>query len=49
MEDEDIARRNLEHILKKEGYGVFATGSGAKAIDMLQVRDFDLVLTDLKM
>ena len=49
VEDEDIARRNLEHILKKEGYEVIATDSGAKALDLLRHRDFDLVLTDLKM
>jgi DNA-binding NtrC family response regulator len=49
VEDETIARRNLEHILKKEGYEVIATGSGPEALDLLQRRDFDLVLTDLKM
>jgi DNA-binding NtrC family response regulator len=49
VEDEDIARRNLEHILKKEGYAVIAANSGAKALDLLRHRDFDLVLTDLKM
>jgi len=49
VEDENIARRNLEHILKKEGYEVIATDGGAKALDLLRRRDFDLVLTDLKM
>jgi DNA-binding NtrC family response regulator len=49
VEDEDIARRNLEHVLEKEGYKVLATNSGAKAIDLMQQRDFDLILTDLKM
>jgi DNA-binding NtrC family response regulator len=49
VEDEDIARRNLEHILKKEGYEVIATNSGTKALDLLRHRAFDLVLTDLKM
>ena len=49
VEDEDIARRNLEHILKKEGYAVVATNSGTKALELLRQRDFDLVLTDLKM
>jgi len=49
VEDEDIARRNLEHILKKEGYEVVAANSGAKALDLLRHREFDLVLTDLKM
>jgi DNA-binding NtrC family response regulator len=49
VEDENIARRNLEHILKKEGYEVIAADSGAKALDWLRRRDFDLVLTDLMM
>ena len=49
VEDEDIARRNLEHILKKEGYTVIAANSGAKALELLRHQDFDLVLTDLKM
>ena len=49
VEDENIARRNLEHILKKEGYEVIAADNGAKALDLLRRRDFDLVLTDLKM
>jgi len=49
VEDENIARRNLEHILKKEGHEVITTDSGAKALDLLLRRDFDLVLTDLKM
>jgi len=49
VEDENIARRNLEHILKKEGYEVITADSGAKALDLLRRRDFDLVLTDLKM
>ena len=49
VEDEDIARRNLEHILKKEGYTVIAANSGVKALELLRNQDFDLVLTDLKM
>jgi len=49
VEDEDIARQNLEHILKKEGYTVITANSGAKAFESLQNEEFDLVLTDLKM
>lgn len=49
VEDEDIARNNLEHILKKEGYDVISVNSGAKAIDLLKEKFFDLVITDLKM
>ncbi|MBF0451027.1 MAG: sigma-54-dependent Fis family transcriptional regulator [Candidatus Magnetomorum sp.] len=49
VEDEDISRKNLTHILKKEGYGVISTHNGSKAIDLLKKNHFDLVLTDLKM
>jgi len=49
VEDEDVARKNLEHILKKEGYGVVSVNNGVKALDCLNKREFDLVLVDLKM
>jgi DNA-binding NtrC family response regulator len=49
VEDEDVARKNLEHILKKGGYEVVSVNGGRKAIDLLKKREFDLVLTDLKM
>ncbi len=49
VEDEEIARRNLEHILKKEGYEVVPAKSGTEALSLLKSRDFDLVITDLKM
>ncbi|MBW1800739.1 MAG: sigma-54-dependent Fis family transcriptional regulator, partial [Deltaproteobacteria bacterium] len=49
VEDEDIARRNLEYILKKEGYSVKALDSGLKALGVLEKESFDLVITDLKM
>lgn len=49
VEDEDIARRNMEHILKKVGYEVVSTNSGVKALDLLEKQNFDLVITDLKM
>ncbi len=49
VDDEKIALRNLEYILKKEGYEVTATMSGTNALRLLQEEEFDLVLTDLKM
>jgi len=49
VEDEDIARKNLEHILVKTGYEVISVNNGKKAIDLLQSTSFDLVITDLKM
>ena len=49
VEDEDIARKNLEHILVKTGYDVISVNNGKKAIELLQSRTIDLVITDLKM
>ena len=49
VDDEKIAVRNLEHILKKEGYEVTATQSGANALACLDKQEFDVVLTDLRM
>jgi two-component system response regulator HydG len=49
IDDERIALRNLEHVMKKEGYDVTATQSGANALKLLEGRQFDVVLTDLRM
>ena len=49
VEDEMIARENLDHVLKKEGYDTVAVESGALAFKELEKQEFDLVMTDLKM
>jgi DNA-binding NtrC family response regulator len=49
VEDDDIARQNLQYILEKEGYDVLAAETGVKALQLLEKSEFDLVLTDLKM
>jgi ATP-dependent Lon protease len=50
VDDEEIARKNLEHILVKEDYVVITAANGAEALEKLeQAADFDIVLTDLKM
>ncbi len=49
VDDEDIALRNLQHVMEKEGYTVTATQSGAEAIVLLEAQRFDVVLTDLRM
>ncbi len=48
-DDEAIARDNLAHILKKEGYQVSTAANGLEALNMVQSHAFDLILTDLKM
>jgi DNA-binding NtrC family response regulator len=49
VDDERIAVKNLEHILKKEGYTVIGTESSSNALKLLEERQFDVVLTDLRM
>ncbi len=49
VEDELIARENLDHVLKKEGYDTVAVDSGVRACKELEKGEFDLVLTDLRM
>src|SRR5512143_69408 len=49
VDDERIALRNLEHVMKKEGYEVTGTQSGPNALKLLEERQFDVVLTDLRM
>lgn len=49
VDDEQIALRNLEHIMKKEGYEVIGTRSGQNALKLLEEHTFDTILTDLRM
>ncbi len=49
VDDEKVAMKNLEHVMKKEGYEVTATQSGANALLYLDKQQFDVVLTDLRM
>ncbi len=49
VDDESIARENLEFILRKQGYQVQTAGNGLQALEVLAAEEFDLVITDLKM
>ena len=49
VDDEAIARENLEHVLRKDGYHVETADSGINALKKLSNTEFDLVMTDLKM
>lgn len=49
VDDEKIARENLEYVLSKEGYRVETAANGADALSLLKKQRYDLVLTDLKM
>jgi ATP-dependent Lon protease len=49
VDDEEIARSNLGHLLRKENYTVVTAASGAEALEKLESSDFDVILADLKM
>ncbi len=49
VDDERVALKNLEHVMKKEGYEVVGTESGPTALKLLGEQSFDIVLTDLRM
>jgi ATP-dependent Lon protease len=44
-----MARSNMEHVIRKEGYEVRTAANGLEALQHLQNELFDLVITDLKM
>jgi len=49
VDDEEIARRNLSHVLTKESYAVVEAANGESAVKELDGSDFDIVITDLRM
>ena len=49
VDDEEIARRNLSHVLSREGYDVDCAQDGAAALALLAEKEYQLVLTDLRM
>jgi two-component system response regulator PilR (NtrC family) len=48
-DDEDGVRDSLEHVLREEGYDVVAAADGSAAIGALNTREFDVVISDLRM
>ncbi|MBU0681962.1 MAG: endopeptidase La [Proteobacteria bacterium] len=49
VDDEKVARRNMKHVLAKDGYEVTSVAGGAEALLLLESQRFDLIVTDLKM
>ncbi len=49
VDDEQIARENLEHVLRAQGYETVSVHNGLAAIRELEKEEFDLVLTDIRM
>jgi len=49
IDDEQIALKNLTHILKNEGYQITPKQNSTEALALIRDKGFDLILTDLKM
>jgi NADP-reducing hydrogenase subunit HndA len=49
VDDEQIVLKSCERILAPEGYDVSTSTSARQALSMLQGKDYDLVITDIKM
>ncbi len=49
VDDDPIALKNLRSILEKEGHRVSTINNPLRALDTLEERPCDLIITDLKM
>ncbi len=49
VDDEAVIRDGLKRVLEGESYVVETCSSGYSAIEIMQQREFDLIITDLKM
>ncbi len=49
VDDEAIARKNLVHVLERQGLRAQSAPGGREALTMLENTEFDLVITDLVM
>jgi len=49
VDDEEVARRNLEHILSRENYTVDTAANGVEALARIRETAYDVILTDFKM
>jgi DNA-binding NtrC family response regulator len=48
IDDEEIVGKRLKAALEKHGYAVEVLQGGQAAIDLLQEREFDVVVTDIR-
>ncbi len=49
VDDEEGVRSGLSELLKDEGYTVHCAEDGEQALDILQKKQIDLILTDMRM
>ncbi len=49
VDDEESIREFFEIMLRREGYEVFSAPNGKKALDLLKIRQADLIIADIQM
>src|SRR4030067_1751472 len=49
VDDDPVVIKSCERILKSDGYSIDSAVNGQDAINILHKKDYDLVVTDLKM
>jgi ATP-dependent Lon protease len=49
VDDEEMTRKNLDHVLTREGCEVMTAAGGAEALNLLEKNSFEVIITDLKM
>lgn len=49
VDDNEVARRIVDHILKRAGYRIVCARDGAEGIEAAAARHYDLILMDLQM
>ena len=49
VDDEEMTRKNLDHVLTREGCEVMTAAGGAEALNLLETHSFEVIITDLKM
>jgi len=49
VDDEEMTRKNLDHVLTREGFEVMTAAGGTEALNLIEKHDFEVVITDLKM
>ncbi len=49
VDDEEVARENIQRVILKEGHHVQTASNGVEALEKVKTEEFDLIITDLKM
>lgn len=49
IDDEDLLIRTMNRLLEKNGHQVYSVKNGQDAVAMIDVEDFDIVISDIRM